>query len=112
MALHFSFVQYEYNTPMLTPEQVERVAMLARLTLSDEEKKRYARQLSAILDYAAQIESVDVGNVPPTSTVLPIRNVMREHDLVEPELTRAQVLKNAPKSDGMSFEVPAVIVED
>ncbi|MCW1969398.1 MAG: Asp-tRNA(Asn)/Glu-tRNA(Gln) amidotransferase subunit GatC [Anaerolineae bacterium] len=96
---------------MLTPEQVSRVAHLARLTLTDDERQRYARQLSAILDYAEQLASVDVSHVPPTATVLPVRSVVRHTDEAHALLTRDEVLKNAPRSDGESFEVAAAITE-
>lgn len=96
---------------MLTPEQVSRVAHLARLTLTDDEQQRYARQLSAILDYAEQLASVDVSHVPPTATVLPVRSVVRHNDEANALLTRDDVLKNAPRSAGESFEVAAAITE-
>ena len=96
---------------MLTSEQVNRVAHLARLALTEDEKQRYARQLSAILDYAEQLANVDVSHVPPTATVWPVRSVVREADVVNQLLTRDEVLKNAPRSDGESFEVAAAITE-
>ncbi|RME85699.1 MAG: Asp-tRNA(Asn)/Glu-tRNA(Gln) amidotransferase subunit GatC, partial [Caldilineae bacterium] len=61
----------------LSTEQVKHVAELAKLHLSDEEIQLYAAQLSAVLDYAAQLQEVDTSHVPPTATVLPLRSIMR-----------------------------------
>jgi aspartyl-tRNA(Asn)/glutamyl-tRNA(Gln) amidotransferase subunit C len=92
---------------MLTIAEVERIAQLGRLELTDEEKARYARQLSAVLDYAAQLASIDVEGIPPTATVLPVHNVMREGDVVFGALPRSKALANAPSTDGESFIVQA-----
>jgi len=94
---------------MLTAAEVERIARLARLDLADDEATRYAEQLSAVLDYAAELEGVDVDGIPPTASVLPIRSVMRAGDTPGAPLPRVSVLANAPRSDGASFEVPATL---
>ena len=94
---------------MLTAAEVERIARLARLDLTDDEANRYAEQLSAVLDYAAEIEGVDVEGILPTASVLPIRSVMRAGDGPGAPLPRVSVLANAPLSDGASFEVPATV---
>ncbi len=94
---------------MLTAAEVERIARLARLNLSDEEAARYAVQLSAVLDYAAELEGVNVEGIPPTASVLPIRSVMRAGDAPGAPLPRAAVLAHAPRSDGASFQVPATL---
>ena len=91
----------------LTLADVERVADLGRLALTDEEKARYAEQLSAVLDYAEQLANIDVEGISPTATVLSVRSVMREGDEVADMLVRRDALANAPKSDGASFEVQA-----
>ncbi|MGQ9517331.1 MAG: Asp-tRNA(Asn)/Glu-tRNA(Gln) amidotransferase subunit GatC, partial [Anaerolineae bacterium] len=69
----------------LTLEQVEHIAELAKLGLTDQEKEGYRVQLSAILEYADMIQQLDTEAIPPTATVLPLRNVMRE-DEVTPSL--------------------------
>jgi aspartyl-tRNA(Asn)/glutamyl-tRNA(Gln) amidotransferase subunit C len=79
----------------LTIAEVEHIAELARLSLTEAEKALYREQLSAILDYAAILQRVDTSAIPPTATVLPLRNVMRD-DVVEPSLPREDVLANAP----------------
>ncbi len=91
----------------LTVAEVEHIALLARLDLSDEEKARYAQQLSAVLDYAAELSSIDVEGIPPTATVLSAHNVMREQDEPCCSLPREDALQNAPQTDGVSFEVQA-----
>ena len=92
----------------LSLAQVEHIAELARLSLSDEEKARYQEQLSAILDYAERLQAVDTSAIPPTATVLPLRNVMRA-DQVLPSMSREDVLANAPQVEAESFRVQAVL---
>ncbi len=92
----------------LTREDVEHVAWLARLALSEEEITLFQEQLSAILEYARMLEQVDTSQVPPTATVLPMRNVMRE-DEVQPSLPRDVVLANAPEQEEGYFRVPPVL---
>jgi aspartyl-tRNA(Asn)/glutamyl-tRNA(Gln) amidotransferase subunit C len=96
---------------MLTEAEVDRIAHLARLAISDEDKRRYVRQLSAILDYAAELAEVDIEGIAPTASVLPVRSVMRDGDAVDGTLPRADVLANAPASDGLSFAVQATFDE-
>lgn len=92
----------------LTLQDVEHVAELARLSLTAEEKERFCRQLSAILDYAAMLNRLDTSAIPPTATVLPLRNVMRE-DIPTPSLPLDEVLANAPdQAEGM-FRVHAIL---
>ena len=91
----------------LTVEEVDHIALLARLTLSDEEKGLYAQQLSAILDYAAELADIDVEGIPPTATVLAVHNILRQDDIAGVSIARDDALKNAPRTDGASFEVQA-----
>ncbi|GIV83842.1 MAG: aspartyl/glutamyl-tRNA(Asn/Gln) amidotransferase subunit C [Candidatus Roseilinea sp.] len=97
---------------MLTIAEIERIAWLARLALSESEKARYASQLSAILDYAGQLAALDVDDIPPTATVLPTHNVMREGDEAVAGLSRADALRNAPDTDGVSFVVQATLDDE
>jgi aspartyl-tRNA(Asn)/glutamyl-tRNA(Gln) amidotransferase subunit C len=91
----------------LTIRDVEHIAELARLGLTEEEKVLYRDQLAAILDYAATLQQVDTSAIPPTATVLPLRNVMRP-DVVVPSLSQADVLANAPDAQDGYFRVRAV----
>lgn len=91
----------------LTLEQVEHIARLAHLELKPDEKSRYRQQLSAILDYFDQLQSVDTTGIPPTSGVQPPRSILRP-DEVRPSLTLDQLLSNAPDVDNDQFRVPPV----
>ena len=92
----------------LTLTQVEHIAELARLSLSDEEKARYQEQLSAILEYFERLQAVDTSAIPPTATVLPLRNVMRA-DESRDSASREDVLANAPQTEDGCFRVQAVL---
>ena len=92
----------------LTNKQVEHVAMLARLGLSDEERERMREQLSSILAHIDQLRAVDTSNVPPTAQVIPLVPLLRE-DAVQPSLTVDQVLANAPRTEGGFIKVRAIL---
>ena len=89
----------------LTREEVEHIASLAHLSLSDEELTMYQEQLSAILDYAAKLQELDTDAIPPTASVLPLRSILRE-DQVEASLPREQALSNAPSTTDDCFRMP------
>jgi aspartyl-tRNA(Asn)/glutamyl-tRNA(Gln) amidotransferase subunit C len=91
----------------LTLQEVEHIAELAKLDLADEEKARFAEQLSAVLDYAARLEELDTDAIPPTATVLPLRNVLRP-DQPRAPAPREDTLANAPSAEEGCFRVPAV----
>ena len=92
----------------LTLAEVEHIAELARLSLSDDEKALYQEQLSAILDYAERLQALDTSAIPPTATVLPLRSVMRA-DEPRDSMSRDDVLANAPQVEAESFRVQAVM---
>lgn len=92
----------------LTLEEIEHIAALARLRLTDEEKARYREQLSAVLDYMTKLRQVDTSAIEPTATVLPLRTVLRP-DAVRPSLTLAELLANAPAAEADMFRVPPVL---
>jgi aspartyl-tRNA(Asn)/glutamyl-tRNA(Gln) amidotransferase subunit C len=89
---------------------VERVAALAHLALTDEERERFTQQLAQILAYAEQIREVDTSGVPPTSHVLTRHPAFRA-DEVRPSLPREEALANAPEADPAAglFKVPRVL---
>ncbi|MCA1957903.1 MAG: Asp-tRNA(Asn)/Glu-tRNA(Gln) amidotransferase subunit GatC [Nitrospira sp.] len=91
-------------------EQVEHVALLARLRLTDEEKDVFAKQLSQILDHVEQLNRYDTTGVEPTATVIGQVNVFRD-DEVRPSLPVEQALANAPDREGDGFHVPKIIEE-
>ena len=94
----------------LTRAEVERVARLAHLALTEEEIEMFTRQLGDILHYAQQIQVIDTSGVPPTSHVLAGAPIERD-DLVTPGLDREVVLSQAPDAatDAGFFRVPRVI---
>lgn len=92
---------------MLSREEVEYVAMLARLGLTDEEKERLQAQLSSILEYMRELSQVDTSAIPPTAQVIPLRNVFRP-DEPGPSLSVEDVLANAPDREGDFFRFPPV----
>lgn len=92
---------------MLTREEVEHIANLARLALTEEEKERFRQQLSAVLEYAARLQELDTEAIPPTATVLPLRNIMRP-DEPRPPAPQADILANAPNTEENCFKVPAI----
>lgn len=93
---------------LITREQVEHVAMLARLGLSDEEKTTLQAQLSSILQYMGALSQVDTSAIPPTAQVIPLRNVMRP-DEPAASLTLDEALANAPEREGSFFRFPPVL---
>jgi aspartyl-tRNA(Asn)/glutamyl-tRNA(Gln) amidotransferase subunit C len=84
--------------PKLSLEEVEHIAVLARLGLSAAEKEMFRDQLSEILDYAEMLNRLDTAGVPPTTSALPLSNVMRL-DEVTPSLSTDDALANAPDAE-------------
>jgi aspartyl-tRNA(Asn)/glutamyl-tRNA(Gln) amidotransferase subunit C len=92
----------------LSREEVEHIADLARLALSDEEVARYQGQLSTILEHFEHLQELETDDIPPTASVLPLRSVMRA-DEARPPLERERILENAPEARDGCFKVPAVL---
>lgn len=91
----------------LSREQVEHVARLARLGITEDEVAVFSRQISAILSAMDVLNELDTGGVEPTAQVTGLENVMRD-DTVRPSLTPEQVLANAPRAEDGCFRVQAV----
>ena len=91
----------------LTAQEVEWVAHLARLHLTEAELETMTRQLSAIVDYVDQLKQVNTEGVEPLAHPLPIANVFRP-DEPAPSLPTDAALQNAPNRQGDYFGVPAV----
>jgi aspartyl-tRNA(Asn)/glutamyl-tRNA(Gln) amidotransferase subunit C len=89
---------------------VGKIAELAKLTLTDAEKLKYAAQLEQILDYVHQLSQVDTSSVQPLSHVHEMTNVFRDDSYGE-SLAKEDVFKNAPERLGDYFRVPKVIKE-
>jgi len=92
----------------LTKEQVEHIAVLARLKLSPNEIEKFAHELTVILEYVDQLKSVNTEGVEPKDQFISAENVFR-NDIVRPSLSREKALANAPDKDNEFFRVPKVI---
>lgn len=92
----------------LSREEVQHVATLARLGLSDAEIARMQDQLSSILEHIAAIDRLDTEAIPPTAQVVDLKNIFRP-DVVAPSLPREALLANAPRQREGFFEVRAVL---
>ncbi len=98
-----------YNHPMkVTVKDVEHVAKLARLGLTEEEKKRFTEQLSNILEYAETINKLDTKNAVPTSHAIPMKNIFRD-DKAIPCRNTDDILANAPEKENNMFAVPKIM---
>ena len=92
----------------LTREEVQNIATLCRLAMTEAELDAMAQQLSNILDQFEILREVDTEGVPPTSHAVVLESVYRE-DSVLPSLTTEDVLANAPRRQGDQFRVNAVV---
>lgn len=91
-----------------TVQDVENMASLARIALSEEEKKKYAQSLNAILENLEVLNRVDTTQVEPTAYILPLQNVFRE-DREEPCLEKEVIFANAPEEENSCFKVPRIL---
>jgi len=92
----------------LSREEVQHIALLARLGLTETELERLREQLSNILENFQILQQVDTTDVPPTAQSIPLQNVTKD-DKVAPSLPADDVLANAPQRDGEFFRVKAVL---
>ncbi len=90
---------------MISEDDVRYVANLARLLLEEDESRRIAGELGAILSHIDKMSELDISGVPPTAHVLDLVNVMRA-DRPQASLSRAEVLRNAPAVSDECFRVP------
>jgi len=92
----------------ISKKDVEYVARLARLRLSEEEKDKLTLQLNKVLDYMAKLKELDTAKIEPTSQVIPLSNVRRK-DEKKSSYPQEEVLKNAPEEKDGFFKVPRII---
>ncbi len=92
---------------MITVKDVEHVAKLARLELTEEEKEKYAGQLGDVLKYVEQMNEVDTSNVEPMAHAIDFVNVVIE-DTVKYEQTKEELMQNAPDEEDGFFKVPKI----
>ena len=94
----------------LTLQQVEHVALLARLELTPEEKTKLTEDLNVILEHFERLQELDATGVEPTSHAIPMQNVFRA-DEVRPSLPREAILAEAPDAREGYFVVPRIVEE-
>ena len=97
----------KWSRKIITIKDVEHVAKLARLELTEEEKELYTKQLGDVLKYVDQMNEVDTSNVKPMTQVIDFCNVMREDKVVQ-EISKEALMSNAPEVEGDFFKVPKI----
>ena len=90
------------------PIDIDHVARLARLALTPEEKQRFAAQFGRLFEFIAELQQLDVEEIPATAQVIPIHNVLRDDEL-RPCLSQADALANAPDREGPYFKTPRIL---
>ena len=94
----------------LSRADVEHVAFLARLGLTDEEIDRFQGQLNHILDQYAKLAELDTEAIPPTAQTIELENILRD-DITRPSLPRDEILELAPQRSGDYYVVPPILGE-
>jgi len=87
---------------------IDYIARLARINLNDKEREIYSQQMKRIIEYINKLNELDTSDIPPTSHVLPIKNVFRE-DIHKASMPREEALKNAPDVRDGFYRVPRII---
>jgi len=91
----------------LSIQEVEHIATLARLKLTEEEKEKYGGQLSGILDYFEKLQAVDTDNIEPTSQVTGLTNIMREDEIIESGISQ-ELVDCAPSHNDGYVSIPKI----
>ncbi len=96
---------------MIAKKDLEHIAWLSRLELSEEDKEKYTPKLNSVLDYFGELDEVDTEGVEPTYHILPMNNVFREDEINTPvkPLTQEEALSNAPKKQDGFFKAPRMM---
>jgi aspartyl-tRNA(Asn)/glutamyl-tRNA(Gln) amidotransferase subunit C len=94
----------------ITRQDVEHVARLARLALTEDEVEALTRELGVILEHAAEVSALETADVPPTAHPLPLVNILRP-DEARPGVPRDEVLAEAPETEDGRFRVPRILGE-
>lgn len=92
----------------ISKEQVEHLAWLSRLELTEEEKNLYTSQLNDVLEYFSKLNELDTEKAPPTYQLIGKLNVFRE-DEVKPSLPVDEALQNAPRKENRFFKAPRIM---
>ncbi len=94
----------------ITPEDVRKVAKLARLEIPEDQVEMYTSQLEDILSYVDQLQKVDTSSIPPTTRAVEVVNVLRK-DEVKSTVVREELLDLAPQREGDFFRVPKILAD-
>jgi aspartyl-tRNA(Asn)/glutamyl-tRNA(Gln) amidotransferase subunit C len=105
---HFEHLPTDETAMEINKQEVEKVAKLARLEITEAEKAAFAKQLSEILTHVEKLREYDTKGVEPTAAVLGQMNVFRD-DVVRASLPVDKALANAPEREGDRFAVPKII---
>jgi aspartyl-tRNA(Asn)/glutamyl-tRNA(Gln) amidotransferase subunit C len=87
---------------------IEHVALLARLKLTESEKELFSRQVGSVIEYIDQLNELDTTDVEPTAHILSIKNILRE-DKLSVSIPKDKAMLNAPDKDGSFYRVPKII---
>lgn len=104
----FFLLAFHYNKPMLTPEEVKKVALLARIELSDAEVGKFQKDLSSVLDYVEELKAVDTDGLDIVSSVTGLENVERP-DKAEPVSYQEDIMANAPERKDRYYKVKSIL---
>jgi aspartyl-tRNA(Asn)/glutamyl-tRNA(Gln) amidotransferase subunit C len=93
----------------ITTDDVLYVARLSKIALSEDEAAKFTKELDAILGYVQQLDAVDTTGLQPTYQVTGLTNATRPDQIIDYGVTRDDLLKNAPRTQGDYIEVPKVL---
>ena len=96
---------------LITPDEIKKLARLSKLAISEDEIHKYSEDLSQILNYVSQLETVDTNNVEPLLNILDYKDEFKS-DEPEPSVSQKIALKNSKESNNGFFQVPKVIKKD
>lgn len=92
----------------LSITEVEHIAKLSKLKLTDEEIEQYSRQLSSVLEYVGELSQINTDDILPLANVTGLENISRQDEIVESGISRDDIKINAPEFKNGSFVVPGV----
>lgn len=103
-------VTENFNEQKITKDEIQHIANLARIDITEEEKEKYALEMSAILGYIEQLKEVDTKNIKPTAQVTGLANITREDQLNMADMDeRGKILESVPAKEGDYIKVKSVL---
>jgi aspartyl-tRNA(Asn)/glutamyl-tRNA(Gln) amidotransferase subunit C len=95
--------------PTITLNDVKYVAALSKIAITDEQAQKLQQELDTIIGYVKQLDSLDTKGIEPTYQVTDLKNVMRDDEIIDYQVSRAELLKNAPACQDNQIKVPRVL---